>query len=260
MSTNAQPAVKSARATPVVMPLRILAVDIGGTLIKASIIDSDATMLAQWVRVSTPVEATPEHVIATIDAIAHELPSYHKISVAFPGVVLDGIVKTAPNLASDSWHNYDIKSAIQSKFGCDVRILNDAIVQGLGVARGPGLECVLTLGTGLGCAIFRDGRFLVQLELGQNGYCASQNFDDYVGHAAFMAEGEHEWNSRVEKTFAIIRNLVMPDRILVGGGNARRLTFALPDDITVFPMTAGITGGARLWADDADPYLAKAFT
>lgn len=239
--------------------LRILSVDIGGTLIKASVIDADGEMLAQWVRVPTPDDATPTNVLSAIDGIARDMPPYQKMSVAFPGVVMKGVVKTAPNLAATVWQNHDFRTAIQSQFGCEVRILNDAIVQGLGVALGPGLECVLTLGTGLGFAIFRDGRFLVQLELGQHGGYAGKNFDDYVGHAAFIAEGEQEWNRRVEQTLAIVRNLVTPDRILVGGGNARRLTFPLADDIRVFPMTAGITGGARLWDDRATSSLAQEF-
>lgn len=236
-------------------PARILAVDIGGTLIKASVIDAAGEMLAPWTRTSTPERASPDDVIATIEALAEQLPSSNKMAIAFPGVVSKGIVATAPNLAAGVWRNYDLRSAIQSKFGCDVRILNDAIVQGLGVAHGPGLECVLTLGTGLGFALFRDGRFLVQLELGQNGMCGGQNFDSYVGHAAFVSEGETEWNRRVEETFAVIRRLVTPDRILVGGGNARRIAFDLPDDVALFPMTAGVTGGATLWADPPDPFI-----
>ncbi|MBR2536886.1 MAG: ROK family protein [Hyphomicrobium sp.] len=239
--------------------LRILSIDIGGTLIKASVINSDGEMLAPWVRNPTPQNATPDAVVAEIDRIAQDLPPYQKISVAFPGVVANGVVTTAPNLAANAWYGHDFRSTLQTKFGCDVRVLNDAIVQGLGVARGPGLECVLTLGTGLGFALFRDGRFLVQLELGQNGRCDGQNFDEYVGHAAFIAEGEEEWNRRVEQTFGIIRNLATPDRILVGGGNARRITFALPSDIVIFPMTAGITGGARLWGDHSNSSLAMEF-
>lgn len=239
--------------------LRILSVDIGGTLIKASVINADGEMLAPWVRNPTPQDATPDSVVSEIDRIARDLPPYQKISVAFPGVVSSGVVKTAPNLAADAWYGHDFRSALQAKFGCDVRILNDAIVQGLGVARGPGLECVITLGTGLGFALFRDGRFLVQLELGQNGRCGAQNFDEYVGHAAFVAEGAEEWNRRVEQTLGIIRNLATPDRILVGGGNARRIEFALPSDIILFPMTAGITGGARLWGDHSGSSLAMEF-
>lgn len=234
---------------------RILAVDIGGTLIKASVIDPAGEMLAPWIRTETPERASPDDVIETIDALAQQLPPYQKIAMAFPGVVLKGIVKTAPNLAPSIWRDYDLRAAVQAKFGCDVRVLNDAIVQGLGVARGPGLECVLTLGTGLGFALFRDGQFLVQLELGQNGMCGGQNFDSYVGHAAFVSEGEEGWNRRVEEALAVIRHLVTPDRILVGGGNARRITFDLPDDVALFPMTAGVTGGAALWADPPDPFI-----
>ena len=120
--------------------LRILSIDIGGTLIKASVINSDGEMLAPWVRNPTPQNATPDAVVAEIDRIAQDLPPYQKISVAFPGVVANGVVTTAPNLAANAWYGHDFRSTLQTKFGCDVRVLNDAIVQGLGVARGPGLE------------------------------------------------------------------------------------------------------------------------
>lgn len=237
----------------------ILAIDIGGTLIKASVIDGGGGLIAPWMRVQTPKNATPESILVTIGELAQQLPPYSKISVAFPGVVSRGIVRTAPNLAADVWRGHNLRKSVQDTFGCDARILNDAVVQGLGVARGPGLECVLTLGTGLGFALFRDGAFVAQLELGQYGSTHGQKFDDYVGHAAYVSIGEDAWNGRVAETFDIVRGLVTPNRILVGGGNARRITFQLPEDIELFPMTAGVTGGARLWGDNLEPFLASEF-
>ena len=78
---------------------------------------------------------------------------------------------------------------LAERFGVPVRMLNDAVVQGLGVVEGPGLECVLTLGTGVGCAIFRDRRLLVQLELGQHRARKGKSYDQYAGQAALALKG-----------------------------------------------------------------------
>ena len=225
----------------------ILSIDIGGTLIKASVVSRSGAMLVPWVRVPTPSNATPQRVLATIAGIVRDFPPFDKASIAFPGVVQHGVVKTAPNLATGAWLGHDFRAEIRSAFDCDVRILNDAIVQGLGVASGPGVDCILTLGTGLGCALFKDSRFLIQLELGQQLGLENLKFDDYVGHSAFLAVGEAIWNERASRTISVVRNLTHPNRILICGGNARRITFSLPADVELFPMTAGITGGARLW-------------
>ena len=103
----------------------------------------------------------------------------------------------------------------------------------------------------------RDSMFLAQLELGRHfafdGFC----YDAYIGHAAYLAVGPISWNERVERTVGAVRALVNFDRLYLGGGNARQIRFALPRDVTIIPMTAGITGGARLWHSDNDALFAS---
>jgi polyphosphate glucokinase len=249
----------ASRALPTeLQAMHFLAVDIGGTTIKASVTDLNGTMLAPWVRVPTPARPTPGAVVRELQTIARDLPPYDRVSIAFPGVVTGGFVKTAPNLGPENWKEFDFAAAVRDGLGRDVRILNDAIVQGLAVASGPGLDCVLTLGTGLGFCLFRDAHFVTQLELGQHFARDRFNYDQYVGHAALQSEGLDAWNDRVAWAIGAIRNLVNPDRILIGGGNASRLTFALPSDVALFDMTAGISGGAQLWATKMDKYFSPA--
>lgn len=233
---------------------KIFSVDIGGTWIKAAVIDKNGAMMTEWSRTATPVPAPPQAVLQILRDIARSLPDFQMISIAFPGVVKDGRTITAPNLGNDSWRDFDLSGAVSQAFSRPVRILNDAIIQGLGVAKGPGLECIVTFGTGLGFALFRDGRFLVQLELGRHIACDDFNYDAYVGHAAFVTEGAERWNERARYVLRAVRELVHFDRLYVGGGNARRIEFALAQDELVIPMTAGITGGARVW-DEAQASL-----
>lgn len=233
----------------------ILSIDVGGTWIKAAVVDHAGRLLHPMDRAPTPKPATPEATLNVMRELSTAMGDFGRVSVAFPGVVRNGRTLTAPNLGNDHWLNFDLANAATRHFGRPTRILNDAIVQGLGVATGPGLEVIATLGTGLGFAIFRDGRFLVQLELGRHLACDGLNYDSYVGHGAFLAEGPDVWRDRVKRTLLAIRNLVNFDRLYLGGGNAQRIDFDLPRDITIVPITSGVKGGARLWHRDADEFF-----
>ncbi len=233
----------------------ILSVDVGGTWIKAAVVDPTGGLLHPMDRTPTPKPATPEATLNAISELSTKMGDFDRVSMAFPGVVRNGRTLTAPNLGNQHWLNFDLADAVTRHFGRPARILNDAIVQGLGVATGPGLEVIATLGTGLGFAIFRDGRFLVQLELGQHMASDGLNYDSYVGHGAFLAEGLDVWRDRVKRTLLAIRNLVNFDRLYLGGGNAQRIDFDLPRDISIVPITSGVTGGARLWHRDADEFF-----
>ena len=236
----------------------VLCVDIGGTFIKAGIADAGGAILAQCERKGTPKPATPERVSSTILEMSKQLPAFGKMSVGFPGVVRDGRIITAPNLGNHLWKDYEFARSLSKLFACEVRILNDAVVQGLGVAKGPGLECLITLGTGMGAALFRDGTFLVQLELGQHLARDGLTYDQYVGDAACKSAGSGLWNVRVRDTIGSVRALVNCDRLYIGGGNARRIDFELPPDIVTIPVTAGLTGGSRLWHLDNAALFARA--
>src|SRR4051812_2313890 len=107
-----------------------LAVDIGGTNVKASVLDDRGKLVAERVRSPTPAPATPVAVLATISKLAEALPSFDRISIGFPGVVKGDTVITAPNLGTQFWKGYRLTDAMSEHFGVPVRMLNDAAVQG----------------------------------------------------------------------------------------------------------------------------------
>lgn len=142
-----------------------LAIDIGGTRLKAGLLDAKGTMVAGPNRVNTPSHPTPQVVLDALIGLAGPLGEFDRISVGFPGVVRGGSVLTAPNLGTQDWRNFPLAASLTEKLGKPVRMLNDAEVQGLGVISGKGLECVITLGTGMGFSLFENGRPAPHLEL-----------------------------------------------------------------------------------------------
>ncbi len=233
----------------------VLCIDIGGTLIKAAIVSPSGDLVSEFVRQPTPNPATPDAVIALIRELVAPLPAFGMISVGFPGVVHRERIGTAPNLGTEHWRDYDLEVALQQTFGAPVRILNDAIVYGLGIANGPGRECVLTFGTGMGCALFCDGSAFFGLELGQHHALDGMNYDRYIGHAAFLEIGLEKWNTRAIRVIAAVHALTSSDRLFLGGGNARRITFPLPPWASIVPPAIGVSGGARLWRPDMDRWF-----
>jgi polyphosphate glucokinase len=229
-----------------------LAVDIGGSSIKASVLDAAGRLVAAQLRTPTPRQATPLAVLEKIAELAAQLPAAQRVSVGFPGVVTGGRVITAPNLGTEHWAGFELMTALSGRFGVPARVLNDAAVQGLGVVEGRGLECVMTLGTGVGCAIFRNRRLLLPLELGQHRARRGKTYDQYVGQAALAAKGPKRWNRRLRWAIEAVTTLTTCDVLYIGGGNARKIAFEAPAHVRIVSNTAGITGGIRLWEPELD--------
>jgi len=230
-------------------------VDIGGTNIKASVLDATGVLAAEQIRAPTPKPATPQAVLEVIAGLAARLPPFQRISVGFPGVVSGGSVVTAPNLGTHHWAGFHLIAALADRFGTPARMLNDAAVQGLGVVQGHGLECVLTLGTGVGCALFRNRRLLLHLELGQYRVRRGKTHDQYIGQAALARKGPGRWNRRVRKVIDTVTELTCCDVLYIGGGNARKLAIEVPPHVRIVSNTAGITGGIRLWDTELDEFF-----
>jgi polyphosphate glucokinase len=236
---------------------RTLAIDIGGSHIKASVLDKSGTEMTQHVAVTTPHPAPPESALALIEQMVRKLPAFDRVSVGFPGVVRDGRVFTAPNLGTIDWRDFPLAAELTRRWGKPARALNDAEVQGLGVIEGKGLECVLTLGTGFGSALYRDGELMPHLELGQHPVWKSDTYDQYVGELALEHKGMVKWNRRVRHVIDTVRTLLNYDHLYLGGGNAKRIDFELPADVTIVSNEAGITGGIRLWDAALDRFFSK---
>jgi polyphosphate glucokinase len=224
-----------------------LAIDIGGTRLKGALLDEAGRVVARPARVNTPHPCPPELALATLLPALDKLGRFDRISVGFPGVVRRGMVLTAPNLGTPAWRNFPLVRELAARLGKPGRMLNDATVQGLGVIGGQGLECVLTLGTGMGFALFHDGLPAPQLELGQHHARKNDNYDQYIGNAALRSIGRKKWNRRLKRVLEQVYELVTYDMLYLGGGNAKLIDFDLPAGARVVSNEAGITGGVRLW-------------
>jgi polyphosphate glucokinase len=235
-----------------------LALDIGGTRLKAGLLDPQGVMVAGPVRVNTPHPATPEAVLDAIAGLTGQLGQFDRIAAGFPGVVRDGRVFTAPNLGTADWRGTALAEVLAERLHGPVRIANDATVQGLGVISGHGLECVVTLGTGLGFALFQHGKPAPHLELSQHPVRKGKTYDEWIGNAALKDAGPKRWNRRVRKAIGYIDALVTFDMLYIGGGNAKHVTFDLPERVHLVSNEAGITGGVRLWNTSLDHVFAAA--
>ncbi len=233
-----------------------LAIDIGGSHLKAGILGPDGGMNSGPERVETPRPAVPEALIAALGDLVRTLVPFDRVSVGFPGAIRAGRVQSAPNLDGASWPGTDLGARLAERLGRPVRLLNDATVQGLGVIRGQGLECVLTLGTGMGFAMFQDGLPAPHLELSRHPVHGDKTYDGYIGEAALRKVGHKRWNRRVLKAIGHIEALTGYDALYVGGGNARHVSFDLPPRLHLVSNEAGITGGLMLWSPRLDPVFA----
>lgn len=226
-----------------------LAIDIGGTHLKAVVLGPDGSMLVDEVVVATPHPCPPRVLLKATDRMIQALPGFDRVSVGFPGVVRAGTIITAPHLGTRSWHRFPLADTLAARLDRPVRVLNDADVQGFGLITGQGLEMVLTLGTGAGTALFRDGELMPHLELAHHPIHNDLTYDEYIGADALNRKGVKKWRRRVHRTIAILRSLVNYDILHIGGGNAGKIIDP-PQDVRIGRNQAGLTGGIRLWQSD----------
>ena len=237
-----------------------LAIDVGGTGLKASVLDAVGQKIHDRVRTPTPYPCPPRVLIRELDRLTYPLPSWDRISVGFPGFVRGGRVLTAPNLSTkagpgtplsrklvEAWAGFPLAFELESRLGKPTRLANDADMHGLAVIKGDGLELVLTLGTGLGTAVFLDGTPTPHLELALMPFRGTGTFQDELGNATRRRIGNRRWNKRVLQAVEMFDALLHIDRLYVGGGNAKHLTVDLGHRAELVDNAAGILGGIKLW-------------
>jgi polyphosphate glucokinase len=224
-----------------------LAIDIGGTAVKASVLDRGGRMIVERVRLPTPYPCSPKVLLGVLAELTAPLPAFDRISIGFPGVVRGGHVVTAPHFRKKAWQGFPLEGAVAQRLGRPARLLNDAEVQGLGVVAGRGLEVVLTLGTGVGSAVFADGWLAPHLELAHHPLYDGATYNEYVGNEALRRHGKRKWNRRVLRTIEAVDSLLHYDVLYLGGGNAQHLSAALPASVRIASNLNGITGGIHLW-------------
>jgi polyphosphate glucokinase len=241
-----------------------LAVDIGGTGLKASVLDATGAMVADRVRVPTTYPLPPEKLVSMLSRLVAPLPKAERASVGFPGMVRDGHVLSAPHFSTKhgpgsavdddlfkQWSEYDLATELTSSFGLPTKVANDADIQGAAVIKGKGLELAITLGTGFGSGLFYEGQLMPHLEIAHQPFRKGETYNEQLGEVIRKEIGEERWNKRVHKAIVNLRALMFFDHLYIGGGNSRRVArHNLADDVTIVDNTAGILGGIKLWESE----------
>jgi polyphosphate glucokinase len=226
---------------------RTLAVDIGGTGIKAELLDEQGRPLTDRARIPTPKHATPREVVAIIRTLAKKLRNFERVSVGFPGVTKNGVIYTAPNLGK-GWNDFPLERKLKRALDRPVRVANDADVQGLGSISGRGIELVITLGTGVGSVIFVDGH-RIHLELGHHPFHKGKTYEDELGNRMLEKKGGKWWNKRLREALEDLKDAFGYDRMFIGGGNSRHIKFEPPEGVRIVGNEEGLLGGIKLWQE-----------
>jgi polyphosphate glucokinase len=225
----------------------ILAIDIGGTSVKTTVLDVEGKQLVEYQKLPTPKPANPENILKTIRQLVANFPPYDRISVGFPGYVKNDVVYTAPNLDAESWKKIAFADQLTQALGKPAKVINDADMQGLGIVSGKGLELMITLGTGFGTAFLNDGKLLPHLELAHHPITKTKTYDEYIGDKALIKEGDEKWNERMKRVLDVLKTVFNYDRLYIGGGNAKKIKFSLDSNITIVTNKEAIDGGVKLW-------------
>jgi polyphosphate glucokinase len=239
---------------------KILTIDIGGSNIKAVLLDLEGNFLKDYERLPTPSPSTPGKVMDVIQLLAKKFPGYDRVSAGFPGFIKNGIVKTAPNLGTAQWKNFDLNKKLEELLGKPALAVNDADLQGLSIVSGKGLEMMVTLGTGFGSAILNDGVLLPHLEIAHHPVTKNKDYDEYIGEQEFKRVGKKEWNRRIRRVISILKVVFNYDRLYISGGSAKEINFKLEDNIIISGNRDGIKGGSKLWARQNKTGVANADT
>ncbi|KUF16344.1 MULTISPECIES: polyphosphate--glucose phosphotransferase [Streptomyces] len=240
--------------------MQIFGVDIGGSGIKGAPVDLERGDLAQERhKVLTPQPATPHGVADCVREVVEHFEWTGPVGVTFPGVITNGTARTAANV-DKSWIGTDIRRLVSERIGgAPVTVLNDADAAGVaemhfGAGRGrTGTVIVLTLGTGIGSALFTGGRLVANTELGHlelHGHDAEKRASSKAREDEDLS-WEH-WARRLQKYLAHVEMLFSPELFIIGGGVSRKAHKFLPlikdVEAAVVPAelqnNAGIVGAA----------------
>ncbi len=247
-----------------------LAVDCGGTGLKAALVSSTGELLSERVRIATPYPLSPDAFVRTVADLVGRLGAYDRVSVGLPGVVRHGCVVHTPHYVTvagpftaklpalvAAWSGFDVATALATRLGRPARAVNDAELQGCAVIGGHGFEVVMTLGTGMGFAMFDNGTLLPKIEMSAHPFRKRESYDEQLGNHRRRELGNRRWGRRVALAIGTLRPVFAWDRLFLGGGNARHLDAATRDelgaDVTVVANIAGLQGAPQLWERTAPP-------
>ncbi len=245
--------------------MNVFGLDIGGSGIKGAPVNTrTGKLIGGRVRVPTPRAGRPDDVVATAVKVISRARWDGPVGVGFPGVVKEGVIHTAANV-DKSFIGFDLGERLRQELGSPVQIVNDADAAGLAEIRwgaGVGVEGVvlmLTLGTGIGTALFIGGKLVPNTELGHielHGGDAEAYASDRARKVANLSW--NEWSARLVEYLRKMEDLLWPDLIIIGGGVSKRSEKFLPQIKTrteIVPAemlnAAGIAGAALAYVPEA---------
>ena len=214
--------------------MRILAIDVGGTHVKALM-----TGRTTPIKIPSGPSMTPKAMVAAVKN-ATVAWKYDVVSIGYPGPVLHGKPVSEPNNLGAGWVGFNFARA----FGCPVKVINDAAMQALGSYHG-GRMLFLGLGTGLGAALIVDG-VLEPMELAHLPYKKGRTYENYIGEAGRRRLGKAKWRRNVTDVVTRLKAALEVDDVVLGGGNAKRLK-TLPRGVRLGSNAFAFAGGYRLW-------------
>ncbi|HVZ70904.1 MAG TPA: ROK family protein [Polyangia bacterium] len=214
--------------------MKILVVDVGGTHVKLL-----ATGQVVKRRMDSGPRLTPRKMVAGVQKVVADW-SYDVVSIGVPAPVVRGRVVAEPRNLGRGWKDFNFAAA----FGRPVKVINDAAMQALGSYR-RGRMLFLGIGTGLGSALVTDG-VVEPLELAHLPYRHGRTYEDYVGLRGLERLGKKKWRKHVLEVVELLRKAMIPDDLVLGGGNARFLK-KLPAGARMGGNTHAFKGGFALW-------------
>lgn len=226
-----------------------LAIDIGGTGLKLQALSPEGRPISERLRVPTPEPATTDAILTGLDELKVSVPLFDRVSVGFPGVIKEGKTLTAANL-DPGWVGFPLAKVLEKRWGKPVRMANDGAVQGYGVVQGKGVELVITLGTGMGSALFTQGVLCPGLELGHHPW-RKKTYEDYLGKRGLLKYGAKRWNKLVKLAVAQTAATFNWDTLYIGGGNSKKVTLKHGPEIKIISNEEGLLGAMALWRDRA---------
>jgi polyphosphate glucokinase len=236
-------AAPSAKDSPIT-----LCIDIGGSGLKAMLLNATGKPVSDRDRVDTPAVPTPALVLAGLEELRKQLPPFDRVSVGFPGVIKRGTTYTAANL-HPAWVGFPLQVELEKRWKKPVRVANDAAVQGYGVIAGDGVELALTLGTGLGSSLFTNGRLCPGLELAHHPWRKGKTYEDFLGRRGLDKHGKRRWNKLLQEAIDQTAKLFNWDHLYLGGGNTKKIEFQPGKNVKIVSNEAGLFGGVALWRE-----------
>jgi polyphosphate glucokinase len=224
-----------------------LAIDIGGTGLKIQALSPAGEPISDRLRVPTPEPATTNAVLVALDELKVSVPLFDRVSVGFPGVIKQGKTLTAANL-DPGWIGFPLARTLEKRWGKPVRMANDCAVGGYAVIKGHGVELVITLGTGMGSALFTDGVLCPGLELGHHPW-RKKTYEDYLGRRGLQKYGVRRWNKLLKRAVEQTAATFNWDILYIGGGNAKKVTLKHCSEIKIISNEEGLLGAMALWRD-----------